>query len=62
MTIAPSIPASLAVVQIDTAHVDATTEEGIANHQAVDDEEYSRLTREALNEVDAGNVIDHQSV
>ena len=48
MTIDPRIPASFAVGQIDAAQVDA--------------EQYSKLTREALNDVDAGNVIDHQSV
>ena len=39
MKINPAVPASLAVGRIDSARVDATTEQDIAAHQAADDAE-----------------------
>ena len=39
MEINPAVPASLAVGRIDSARVDATTEQDIAAHQAADDAE-----------------------
>ena len=37
VTIDPTIPATLALGRIDTARVDATTEEDIARHEAADE-------------------------
>ena len=39
VTIDPTVPASLAIGRIDTARVDATTEEEIATQQAADEAE-----------------------